>query len=58
MMNTIIMEKFEILQELQKYDKETQSEQMLLEKNDADKLTRHRVVSPSICKIRNICKAQ
>ena len=30
--NTIIMKKFELLQELPKFDTETQNEQMLLEK--------------------------
>ena len=39
------MKKLEILQKLPKCDTETQSEQILLKKNDADRVTRCRVAA-------------
>ena len=53
------MKKFEILRELRKYDTETQSEQMLLEKNSANRLAQLKVVrNLQFVKKCSICEAQ
>ena len=46
------MKKFEILQELPKYDSETQNEQMLLEKNGINMLAQCRVAT-NLCFVKN-----
>ena len=52
------MKKFEILQELPKYDTETQNEQMLLGERSQQTYSTYSHHKPSIFKLHSICEAQ